>query len=120
MRRYHLTAVSIKSTINKCWRVPGGKGTLPHCCWESKVLTAAGKKQQQQQQKGNRCGFKSDDVIWQPASWANIQGKSSFRKTGAPHFSPGHCLQPPRHANIQNVHPHTNRYRRCATYIQCM
>ena len=40
--RYHLTLIRMpyikKSTINKCWRGCGEKGTLLHCCWECKLV----------------------------------------------------------------------------------
>ena len=40
--RYHLTLVRVatlkKSTNNKCWSGCGEKGTLLHCCWESKLI----------------------------------------------------------------------------------
>ena len=40
--RYHLTLVRIAiikiSTNNKFWRGYGEKGTLPHCCWECKLV----------------------------------------------------------------------------------
>ena len=42
--RYHFTwirmAIIKKSTNNKCWRGCGEKGTLLHCWWECKLLTA--------------------------------------------------------------------------------
>ena len=40
--RYHFTPVRMaaiqKSTGNRCWRGCGGKGTLLHCWWESKLV----------------------------------------------------------------------------------
>ena len=46
--RYHLTLVRMGiikySTNNKCWRVCGDKGTLLHCWWESKLITATMEK----------------------------------------------------------------------------
>ena len=40
--RYHLTpvreAIINKSTSNKCWRGCEGKGPLPHCWWECKLV----------------------------------------------------------------------------------
>ena len=42
--RYHLTAVRTaitkKSTKNKCWRGCGEKGNLLHCWWECKLIQA--------------------------------------------------------------------------------
>ena len=39
--RYHLTLVRMditeKSTLNKCWRGCGKKGTIPHYWWECKL-----------------------------------------------------------------------------------
>ena len=40
--RYHLTRVRMaiikKSTISKCWKGCGEKGTLLHCWWECKLI----------------------------------------------------------------------------------
>ena len=40
--KYHLTSVRMaiitKSTIKKCWRRCGEKGTLLHCWWECKLV----------------------------------------------------------------------------------
>ena len=42
--RYHFTLVRMalikKSTNNTCWKVCGEKGTLLHCWWEYKLITA--------------------------------------------------------------------------------
>ena len=42
--RYHLTVVRMsiikKYTNNKCLRYYGEKGTLLHCCWGCKLVTA--------------------------------------------------------------------------------
>ena len=42
--RYHFKPIRIaiikKSTNKKCWRGCGEKGTILHCGWECKLLTA--------------------------------------------------------------------------------
>ena len=91
--RYHLTQLRMstirKSTNNKCWRGCGEKGTLLHCWWECKLITATMENSMEVPLKTkNRITIWPSNLTTGHIAWENHNSK-----THAPQCSLQHYLQ---------------------------
>ena len=87
--RYHLTLVRMgasKKSTNKCWRGCGGKGALPHCWWECKLVQPLWRTVWRFLKKTLNTDL---DIIQQSHSWAYISGVNHNLRRGT--YPSVHC-----------------------------